>query len=104
MPIAAEPGLAYLGPEPAAPGEQSGHLTIVWVDPATPTAVPKEQQVSPPGKSSTRIVTDLSTFYGAPRVAPELRNDSDAPVTFLEWTITPVGEAASDEHQATPTT
>src|SRR5215218_6439755 len=40
MPIAAEPGLAYLGPEPATPGEQSGHLTIVWVDPATPTAAP----------------------------------------------------------------
>jgi hypothetical protein len=108
MPIAAEPGLAYLGLEPAAPDEQSGRLTIVWSDPATPTAAPTEQQLNPPAmpdvsSSPTRTLTDLRR-YGASGVAQELRNDSDAPVTFLVWTITSVGEAASDEQQATPTT
>jgi hypothetical protein len=99
MPIAAEPGLAYLGLE-------SGRLTIVWIDQATPTAAPVEQQVGTPGTpvaSSSRYPIELRR-YGASRVAQELRNDSDAPVTFIEWTITPVGEAAQDEQQATPTT
>jgi hypothetical protein len=99
MPIAAEPGMAYLGVE-------SGGLTIVWIDPTTPTAAPVEQQFGTPGTpvaSYARYPIDLRR-QGASRVAQELRNDSDAPVTFIEWTITPVGEAAADEHQATPTT
>jgi hypothetical protein len=99
MPIAAEPGMAYLGVE-------SGGLTIVWIDQATPTGAPVEQQVGTPGTPVTsyaRYPIELRR-PGASRVAQELRNDSDAPVTFIEWTIIPVGEAAADEHQATPTT
>jgi hypothetical protein len=104
MPITAEPGLAYLGLERAAPEEQAGRLTIVWVDPDTPTAAPKEQQLNPPGTSNVSVtLTDLR-HHGASGFAQELRNDSAAPVTFLVWTITPVGEAASDEQPATPTT
>jgi hypothetical protein len=98
MPIAAEPGMAYLGVE-------SGGLTIVWIDQATPTAAPVEQQVGTPGTpvaSSSRYPIELHRS-GASRIARELRNDSDAPVTFIVWTITPVGEAAADEQQATPT-
>jgi hypothetical protein len=87
LPIAA--GLAYVGLE-------SGRLTIVWIDPASPTAAPKEQQVGTPGTpvaSDARYPIELRPS-GASRVAQELRNDSAAPVTFLVWTITPVGESA----------
>jgi len=111
MPIAAEPGLAYLGLERVVPDEQAGHLTIVWVDSATPTAAPREQRLNAPAMGApTGALTDLRQgqviFDGPNRtvsVAQELRNDSDAPVTFLALTITPIGAAASDEQQATPT-
>jgi hypothetical protein len=110
LPITAEPGLAYLGLEPTAPDERSGRLTIVWSDFATPTsgvaslAAPREQRLNPPATAAPKgYLTDLRR-YGASRVVQELRNDSDAPVTFLVLTITPIGAAASDEQQATPTT
>jgi hypothetical protein len=96
MPITAEPGLAYLGME-------SGDLTLISVPRATSPTDPRETQVDPPGVSKTRPVLDLRP-PGASGVPQELRNASDAPATFLVWTITPVGAAASDEQQATPTT
>jgi hypothetical protein len=112
LPIAAAPGLSYLGLERVAPDEQAGRLTIVWVDPATPTAAPREQRLTPPAMGApTGGLTDLRLgqiiFDGSDRavsVAQELRNDSDGPVTFFELTITPSGAAAPDAHQATPTT
>lgn len=87
LPIAAEPGLAYLGVE-------TGRLTIVWVDRATLAPASEEHQVGTPGMPGGRPLTDLRLNL-ASRVVQELRNDSAAPVTFFELTITPVGEAAT---------
>jgi hypothetical protein len=104
VPAAAEPGLAYLGLEPASPEAQAGRLTIVWVDPATPTAASEEQQLNPPDPSGFSVMLTDLRHPGSYVAAQELRNDSNAAVTLLVWAITPVSEAAPDERPATSTT